>query len=130
MKIYQTLTNETSLAIILNMQWIFQWGIWVLKPWQPDFCFILVFGLTKTANSNKNLKRRVYLTKTTNSDKKILKDVSMKRATFFAKKLLILQANADIRKIKKVAVKICIFSETRYESLQIGKFQVQTRSKI
>ena len=101
-----------------------------MKPWQPDFCFILVFGLTKTANSNKNLKRRVYLTKTTNSDKKFLKDVPMKRATFFAKKLLILQANADIRKIKKVTVKICIFSETRYESLQIGKFQVQTRSKI
>ena len=100
-----------------------------MRPWQPDFCFILVFGLRKTANSNKNLKRRVYLTKTTNSDKKILKDVSMKRATFFAKKLLILQANADI-KIKKVLVKICIFSETRYESLQIGKFQVQARSKI
>ena len=86
--------------------------------------------ITKTANSDKNLKRCVYLTKTANSDKKILKDVSMKRATFFAKKLLILQTNADIRKIKKVVVQICIFSETRYASLQIGKFQVQTRSKI
>ena len=86
--------------------------------------------ITKTANSDKNLKRCVYLTKTANSDKKILKDVSMKRVTFFAKKLLILQTNADIRKIKKVVVQICIFSETRCASLQIGKFQVQTRSKI
>ena len=56
--------------------------------------------------------------------------MSMKRATFFAKELLILQTNADIRKIKKVVVQICIFSETRYESLQIGKFQFQKRSKI
>ena len=54
----------------------------------------------------------------------------MKRATFFAKELLILQTNVDIRKIKKVVVQICIFSETRYESLQIGKFQFQKRSKI
>ena len=53
-----------------------------MKPWQPDVCFILVFDLTKTANSDKNLKRHVYATKTANSDKKILKDVSMKRGTF------------------------------------------------
>ena len=122
-KIYQTLTHETSPAIIFNMQCIFQSGIWVLKPWQPDVCFILVFDLTKTANSDKNLKRHVYVTKTANSDKKILKDVSMKRATFLPRNYWFCKQMLTSEKLRRSWYKYVYFLKLDMSLCKLANFK-------